>query len=177
VRLTKTTAALAVLAAPTLNAAPIAGAEQAAPASAAARPFMFRPILTIATAASLALAASATAAQAPTLGPVTIIKAGQKTPVSVPGNHLLAGATIRRGTELRRWQVTLNGSSEGNVTLSCGPRGRHIGLAESRDSKVGFEVRKPAAYDQRTITVRAYAAPHVNPNRASGTFYALCEES
>ncbi len=41
--------------------------------------------------------------------PVAIIKAGQKTPVDIAGNDLRQGATIRKGTELRCWLVTMRG--------------------------------------------------------------------
>jgi hypothetical protein len=127
--------------------------------------------------ASLAIAASASAAQAPTLGPLSIIKAGQKTPVDIAGNDLLRGATIRKGTELRRWLVTMHGASKTPLTLSCGPGARHIGLAAQDSSKLGFAVAKGSSYGKRTIKVRFYAAPKVDPDGARASVYALCKTS
>jgi hypothetical protein len=136
---------------------------------------MLPKIITIGALASLALAATAGAAQAPTLGPVTIIKAGQKTPVDVAGNHLHAGATIRRGTELRRWPVTMHGASKATVTLSCGPGATQIGLALADNAKVAFAVAKGSSYYHRTIKVYFYTAPHVSAAGARGHVYALCK--
>jgi len=62
---------------------------------------MIRNILIAGALASLSVAGSASAAQAPTLGPAKIIAAGQPAPVAIGGNDLRKGATIRRGTELR----------------------------------------------------------------------------
>lgn len=89
---------------------------------------------------SVAVTATATAAQAPTLGRVTIIAAGHKTPVDIGGNDLHRGAKIRKGTELRRWRVTRHRPSNATVTLQCGPRGRHLGLGQQDGAKVVFGV-------------------------------------
>ena len=72
--------------------------------------------------ATLACAATAAAAQAPTLGAPTTFKAGQATPVDIAGNHLHHGQTIRKGTRLLRWKVTMHGKSNARVTLSDGER-------------------------------------------------------
>jgi hypothetical protein len=137
---------------------------------------MLRTILATGAAASLTLAGTATAAQAPTLGGVTILKAGQKTPLSIPGNDLHRGATIRKGTELRSWPVTLHGVSKSAVTLSCGPGGRHVGLADK--SSVDFGIDRVAGvaspYFRRTIRVRFFTGPGVDPHGARGVVYALC---
>ena len=126
--------------------------------------------------ASLAIAATASAAQAPTLGPVTIIKAGQKAPVDIAGNDLDQGATIRKGTELRRWRVTMHGASKAPVTLSCGPGARHIGLGAQESAKLGFAVANGSSYGRRTIKVRFFAAPKVDPDGARASVYALCKK-
>jgi hypothetical protein len=137
---------------------------------------MFRATLATTAVAALALASAAAAAPAPTLGPVTIFKAGQKTPIQVAGNHLKAGATIRKGTELRRWPVTMHGASSAPVTLSCGPRGTQIGLAVSSSAKVVFAVSRGSRYYHRTIKVHFYtSSPTVNPVGAKGHVYALCK--
>jgi hypothetical protein len=91
-------------------------------------PFMLRKILLASALASLAIAGTASAVQAPTLGPLTVIKAGQKTPVDIGGNNLHQGTRIRKGTELRRWLVTMHGRSNANITLKCGPGAKHVGL-------------------------------------------------
>ncbi|HWH10313.1 MAG TPA: hypothetical protein VG165_04245 [Solirubrobacteraceae bacterium] len=133
--------------------------------------------MTIGTVAALALAPAATGAAAappPTLGPVTIITAGHRTPVDVAGNHLHQGATIREGTELRRWLVTMHGASNAAVTLSCGPRGTQIGLALPDPSKVGLALAHGTGYYHETIKVHFYTPPHVTADGARGHIYALC---
>jgi len=113
-------------------------------------------------------------AAAPTLGPVTIIHAGQRTPVDIAGNHLHQGATIRPGTELRRWLVTLHGASQANVALTCGAGGRTLGLGLQERSKVGFAVSKGSGYGGRSIRVHFYAAPGAATAGARGSAYLLC---
>ena len=136
---------------------------------------MFRKILVATALASLGVAGTAGAAQAPTVGPVAIIKAGQKTPIDIGGNHLHQGATIRKGTELRRWLVTLHGASDKGVTLSCGPGSEHVGLGQQEKAKIAFAVVKGSSYGHRTIRVRFYAAPKVDADGAKASVYALCK--
>jgi hypothetical protein len=136
---------------------------------------MLRRILIASALASLAVVGTATAAQAPTLGPVTIIKAGQKTPIDVAGNHLHQGATIRKGTELRRWLVTMHGASKANVTLKCGPGGTHVGLGLQEGARVVAALSKGSNYYHHTIKVHFYASPGVDPNGAHSSIYALCK--
>ena len=135
---------------------------------------MFRKALITAGLASLALAGTASAGEAPTLGPVSIIKAGQTTPVDVAGNHLQQGARIPKGTELRRWPVTMHGPSRASVTLSCGT-GTQIGLAGQDSAKVVFALAKGSSYYHHTIKVYFYTAPHVSADGARGHVYALCK--
>jgi len=130
--------------------------------------------VTAAALASLAIAGTASAAQAPTLGSLTIIKAGQKTPIDVAGNNLHQGARIRKGTELRRWLVTMHGPSNANVTLKCEPRGKHLGLGQQEGAKVVFGLSKGSSYGHRTIKVKFRARPDVDPNRARASVYSLC---
>jgi hypothetical protein len=138
---------------------------------------MFRRILFTSALASLAVAGAASAAQAPTLGPPTIIKAGQKTPIDVGGNDLHRGATIRKGTELRRWLVTMHGRSNASVTLRCGPRAKHVGLGQQEGAKISFAVAKGSDYGKRTIKVRFYPRPGTDANGARASVYALCKTS
>jgi hypothetical protein len=140
---------------------------------------MLRKILIASVLASLAIAGTAGAAQAPTLGPVTIIPAGQKTPLDIAGNHLHRGATIRKGTELRRWLVTMHGRSNADITLWCGPGAKHVGLGQQESAKVAMGVSKPwaGAYFHRTIKVHFRPAPGVDANGAKASVYALCKLS
>ena len=137
---------------------------------------MIRNTLIAGALASLSIAASATAAQAPTLGPVKIIKAGQTTPVAIGGNNLPQGATIRKGTELRRWLVTIHGRSNASVTLKCGPGAKHIGLGQQDSAKVHFALAKGSDYGRRSINVRFFAAPGVDADGAQASVYALCKK-
>lgn len=127
--------------------------------------------------AAAAAPAGALAAEAPTLGPPTIIPAGQKTPIDVGGNHLHQGDTIRRGTELVRWPVTMHGASKAPITLACPTGTIHTGLGLQEGSDVGFAVAKDSEYYRRTIDVRFYTAPKVDPVGATGHVYALCRDT
>ncbi len=127
--------------------------------------------------ACLAVTGTAAAAQAPTLGPLTIIKAGQKTPVDIGGNNLHRGATIRKGTELRRWLATMHGPSDRRITLRCGPGARHVGLGQQENAKVAFRVTNGSGYGRRTIQVQFRAAPNVDADGAKASVYALCKQS
>jgi hypothetical protein len=126
--------------------------------------------------ATLAAPTAALAAEAPTLGPPTIIPAGQTTPIDVGGNNLHQGDTIRRGTQLVRWPVTMHGASKATITLTCPDGTIHSGLGLQEGSKVYFAVAKGSDYFKRTIDVRFYPAPKVDPNGARGHVYALCRD-
>jgi hypothetical protein len=119
--------------------------------------------------------AQAASAAAPTIGEPTIIMAGHKTPVDIGGNHLHQGQKIRKGYELRRWAVTMHGRSNASVTLTCPAGTVHTGLGLQSGSKVAFAVAKDSGYYRRTIDVRFYAAPKVDPDGAHGHVYALCK--
>jgi len=138
---------------------------------------MIRNILITGALASLSVAGSAAAAQAPTVGPVKILQAGQTAPVAIAGNHLPRGATIRKGTELRRWLVTMRGPSNASVTLKCGPGARHIGLGAQEGAKVAFGLAKGSDYGRRAISVRFFAAPGIDADDARASVYALCRTS
>jgi hypothetical protein len=127
--------------------------------------------------AALAVPAGALAAEPPTLGPPTIIPAGQKTPIDVGGNHLHQGDTIRRGTALVRWPVTMHGASKAPVTLDCPTGTIHTGLGLQEGSDVYFGVVKGSNYYAPTIAVRFYTAPKVDPAGAAGHVYALCRDT
>jgi hypothetical protein len=126
--------------------------------------------------AALAAPSGALAAEAPTLGPPTVIPAGQKTPIDVGGNNLHQGDTIRKGLELVRWPVTMHGASNAPITLTCPDGTIHSGLGVQEGSKVYFAVVKGSDYYGRTIKVRFYPGRNVAPNGARGHVYALCRD-
>jgi hypothetical protein len=125
---------------------------------------------------TLAAPTGALAAEPPTLGPPTIIPAGHTTPIDVGGNHLHQGDTIRRGTELVRWPVTMHGASKALITLTCPTGTIQTGLGLQEGTKVYFAVAKGSEYYGRTIDVRFYPGPKVDPNGARGHVYALCRD-
>ena len=132
--------------------------------------------LTITALATLACAVPAAAAQAPTLGAPTTFKAGQATPVDIAGNHLHHGQTIRKGTRLLRWKVTMHGKSNARVKLSCPAGTKHVGLGSLDHPKIAFKVAKGSSYYHRTIKVQYYTArAGVDANGATGHTYALCK--
>jgi len=118
------------------------------------------------------VAAAPAAAKAPTLGRMQIFKAGQKSPVDVGVNGLQRGDRIPKGTELRRWLVTMHGRTSAVTTLSCGPGSVHRGLGTQPRPRVAFGV--VSKYGYRTIKVRAFPTPRVNPNGAKASIYAHC---
>lgn len=125
---------------------------------------------------TLAAPTGALASESPTLGPPTIIPAGQRTPIDVAGNHLHQGDTIRRGTALVRWPVTMHGASNAPITLTCPTGTIHTGLGLQEGAKVSFALAKGSEYYGRTIDVRFSSAPKVDPDGASGQVYALCRD-
>jgi hypothetical protein len=137
---------------------------------------MSRKILIAALLTSLVCATGASAAQAPTVGAVKVFKAGQKTPVDIGGNHLHHGATIRKGTQLLRWKITMHGASNARVTLSCPTGTKHVGLGTLDHPKITFKVANGSSYGHRTIKVQYYGGQAgVNLDGASGHTYALCK--
>jgi hypothetical protein len=138
---------------------------------------MRRRILVPAAAAAVAIVGptgSAAAASAPTRAPVTIIEAGQQTPVDIAGNALHRGARIRTGTQLRRWLVTMHGASQATVSLICGAGASTLGLGVQERAKFDFALAKGAGYGNRTIAVRVHAAPGVAAAGARASIYLLC---
>ncbi|MEA2219989.1 MAG: hypothetical protein QOJ35_2615 [Solirubrobacteraceae bacterium] len=124
--------------------------------------------LTIAAALTLTAAAAAPIAGAATDAPATILSkvvlhAGQTAPVSVPGGHLHAGWTIRKGTELIRYRIRVNGnqplqaSLQKPITLHA-PKGSVVaGLALGAHDDLGWSVH--SAYYRNTIEVAFYIHP------------------
>jgi hypothetical protein len=135
----------------------------------------------VATATTLAvLGGSATvvqAASAPTVSAPKVFNAGEKTPVDVAGNHLRAGATIRKGEKLLRWQVTLNGANNSVITLRAPQGYKHVGLAINNGRQISFAVVKGSNYYKSTIKVRVYALGGVDADTASGHIYARVKKS
>jgi hypothetical protein len=117
---------------------------------------------------------TAIAPMAPALGFPVIRKAGQTSPVDVAGNHLHQGDTIRKGTQLLRFLVTMRGKSDTAVTLAC-PRGMvHRGLAFAEGAKVDAHLTKNSRYGRNTMKVRFHARTGVSPSGTRGSIYALC---
>jgi hypothetical protein len=109
----------------------------------------------------------------PAVGFPTIRKAGQRSPVDVAGNHLHRGDTIRRGTQLVRWPVTLRGS-DGVVTLQC-PRGTvHRGIALPEGSRLSATLTKNSRYGHSTLKLRVGPRPGADATDTTGSIYALC---
>jgi hypothetical protein len=124
----------------------------------------------------LAGAGTASAARAPTVGPLTIIKAGHGH--AIPNNvDWHRGKTLRKGTELRHWLVTVNDDSRANIVLSCGPHGKHIGLTQQNGARVNFAVARGSGYYHRSIRLHFIARPGATATGAQVSLYALCTTS
>jgi hypothetical protein len=111
---------------------------------------------------------------APALGLRAIHRAGQRSPVDIPGNHLHRGDRIRRGTLLVQWPVTLRGPSRAFVTLAC-PRGTvHRGIGFREGSKISAGLSRYSRYGHSTLKVRFRSRTSAGPNETTGSIYALC---
>jgi hypothetical protein len=110
---------------------------------------------------------------APLLGFPVIRKAGQRSPVDIAGNHLHRGDTIRKGTQLVRWSVTLLGRSSAYLRLDC-PTGRMRGLGEQEGAKVSATLSKYSSYGHRFVKVRFSPRPGASAAGTTGSVYALC---
>lgn len=118
----------------------------------------------------------AVAPLAPALGLPTIRRAGQASPIDVAGNDLHRGDTIRRGTQLLRWSVSMLGRSNTYRTLSC-PKGTvHRGLGAQEGAKVFATLSPNSRYGRNALKVRFSARPGAGP-AATGSVYALCGRS
>jgi hypothetical protein len=111
---------------------------------------------------------------APLLGFPVIRKAGQRSPVDIAGNHLHRGDTIRKGTQLLRFPVTMLGRSNTYLRLDC-PKGLvHRGLGEQEGAKVSATLSRNSRYGHATMKVRFNTRPGVSANGTRGSVYALC---
>ncbi|HEX6389422.1 MAG TPA: hypothetical protein VFZ89_08245 [Solirubrobacteraceae bacterium] len=134
-------------------------------------------VATVATLTAFGTATVAQAASAPTVSAPKVYNAGEKTPVTVPGNDLRAGDTIRKGTKLLRWKVTLNGANNKTIALKAPAGYRHVGLAINNGRQVGFAVANGSRYYKQTIKVRVFALGSADADTASGHIYALVKKS
>lgn len=127
--------------------------------------------------AACAAPAGALAAEAPTLGPPTIIPAGQQSPIDVAGNKLHQHDVIAKGTQLVRRLVSMNGVRNGPVTLTC-PDGMIVsGVGMQEGSGIGFGFNGADEQFKSTLPVLLEAAPKVDPNAAVASIYALCRDT
>jgi hypothetical protein len=126
--------------------------------------------------AALAAPASGFAADPPTVGLPTIIPAGQKSPIDVPGNHLMQHATIRRGMALVRFPVTMHGKSSVSSTLSCPGTMVQSGTGVQEGSKIYPAPVPGSRYYERTVDVHFVGPPKVDLNGATGHVYLLCRD-
>ena len=131
-------------------------------------------------AAALAPVAVATSGPPATILSKTIIHAGNKAPVAVPGNHLHAGQTIRKGYELIHYQIRVNGKqplgyrNQKTITLHA-PKGNIItGLAEGKDLIVGWGVH--SNYKRSTLKVAFYLNPNKHDGAKKGSTYMLVKK-
>lgn len=133
--------------------------------------------LTLLASCALAGLPAADAAQAATVGPPEVLKAGQKLPIDfVTG--LRRGRPIPRGHEVISRSVRLGPDESVRVTMRCratAPRIRTLGFPQSSD--LGFQLVRPLRYaGRRQVTVAVYLAPAVRDEGASGTAYVVCRK-
>jgi hypothetical protein len=115
---------------------------------------------------------TAIAPLAPAVGRPVILKAGQRSPIDVAGNHLHRGDRIAAGTQLLRFPVVLRGNSRRSVTLEC-PRGTvHRGIGFREGTKLGFALDN--RYGRRTMRIHLISRPGVSASGTSDSVYALC---
>ena len=111
------------------------------------------------------------AAQAPTIsGQTPWTKA--KSPVTVPGTGLKAGATIPKGARLVYRDVSLTRGQKPQFVFRATGGRKLRGLVPGSTEKVGFAVVRPNYYAGKTsVLVRAFANPKAN-GRVTGRIYA-----
>lgn len=120
---------------------------------------------------AVSLAAAAPALAADVSGQTTVAKAGQKSPVTVLGTGVKQGSTLAKGQSIVARTVSLSGSEQPKLTLSC-PAGRVVKGAAPGDGPVGFTVTSTDYPGARTVKVRAYAK--ADGGSGSAKIYALC---
>jgi hypothetical protein len=130
-------------------------------------------LLTIAVAAP----ATALAAAVPTISAPTVIAAGQKAPINIGGNHLLQGDTIRKGTQLLRFAVTMNGTKQAAVNLGCpdGTVESGFGVPDP-DTQIYAGAVPGSRFYEQTRMLTLGVVPKVDPATAQGQVYLLCRD-
>ena len=134
--------------------------------------------LTVLASCALAALPAPGSAQAATIGPPKVLKAGQKLPIDfVTG--LRRGRPIPRGHEVISRTVALGPRETTELTMRCrstAPRIRTLGFPDG-PSELGFLVVRPRAYaGRRQVRIRVYLAPDVREEGARGIAYVICRK-
>jgi hypothetical protein len=123
------------------------------------------------TAAVLASGGAAAAADAP-------VVSGQhthtgKSPLTVPGTGVKAGAVLPKGARLISRDVTLEGEQAARVVLRA-PAGKTLrGVGMPEGQKIGFQLVGRSSYvGRRQVTLRATVVGHA-AGAVTGRVYAL----
>ena len=133
--------------------------------------------------ASLALLSAAAvalvpgAAQAATVGPPEVLRAGQKLPIDFT-TGLRRGRPIPRGHEVISRTVALGPRETAELTMRCrstAPRIRTLGFPDP--SALGFLLVAPRPYaGRRQVRIRVYLAPDVREEGGRGVAYVVCRK-
>ena len=136
---------------------------------------MHRTLTTLTTAAVLAAGAAGVAGAA-TSGPAkTVARAGEPTPVTVPGTGLKKGMDLKAGQVLISRTVTVTGDEQPRTKVTCPGAKRLKGLATQDGDDLAFKVADRRSYvAKRAVTVQAYARDADGTEPVSGPIYALC---
>jgi hypothetical protein len=105
--------------------------------------------------------------------PMAVRRAGQRSPVAVPGAHLKRGAKIAKGMQLVRWGVVLFDARQHVFTVTC-PRGtavRGIGMAQGAQVIGGTLFSRPG---RNTVKAAFQRAPSAHHNEATASVYLAC---
>lgn len=122
--------------------------------------------------AALVLAAPALAdAPVKWSAPVVAAKAGEKSPVTVPGTGLKQGAKVRSGESLIRRTATVDGR-EGSTRLVCTGGRKLEGIAVSETAKVSIQLGAIKNYVGKTNVIVTASEKGGKPGK--GSVYALC---
>jgi len=138
---------------------------------------MFSPAKSLAAVAVLAIGASsatAFAADSANVTPQKTIKAGQISPVRIPGTKVRKGTVLRSNQALVSAKVLVANGATVHLTLTCPGTKKLQGIGPSEGGKAFFNLDQRGLYvGKHAVKLRADADKDVPA--AHGTIYGLCQ--
>ena len=134
--------------------------------------------LTVLASCALAALPAPGAAEAATIGPPKVLRAGQKLPIDFT-TGLRRGRPIPRGHEVISRTVALGPRETVELSMRCrstAPRIRTLGFPRTQYA-LGFLVVRPRPYaGRRQVRMEVYLAPDARKEGARGIAYVVCRK-